>query len=80
MTYIQPFAAPMPGKVAGSSRSAPLSTGGREIIFQDADITVYPAEGKEALCSDGKHLIIVINQHAESVYELVSEIYFGDSG
>lgn len=45
---------------------------GRQILYYDSDITVYPATGKERLRGDGKHLIIVINTHAESVYELVS--------
>jgi hypothetical protein len=45
---------------------------GREIIYSDEDITVYPAKGKESLCPDGKHLIVVLNRHLESVYDLVS--------
>jgi hypothetical protein len=46
--------------------------GGKEILFVDKDITVYAAAGKERMCSDGKHLIAVINQHAERIYDLVS--------
>jgi hypothetical protein len=47
--------------------------GEREIVYRDQDITVYPAVGKERLCSDGRHLIIVLNQHVESVYHLVGQ-------
>ncbi|KLT42784.1 hypothetical protein CC85DRAFT_73620 [Cutaneotrichosporon oleaginosum] len=45
--------------------------GNHRIIYRDDDITVYPAEGKEALCADGRHLIIVLNRHLLSVYDLV---------
>lgn len=59
----------------GSSRRAggfgAARVGERDIIFRDREITVYPAMGKERLCSDGRHLIIVLNQHVESVYHLV---------
>lgn len=46
--------------------------GGREIVYHDKDITVYKAEGKERLCQDGRHIIIVVNEHLQSVYEFVS--------
>lgn len=45
---------------------------GREVLYHDADITIYPAVGKERLVGDEKHLIVVINQHTESVYDFVS--------
>ena len=45
---------------------------GREILYHDESITVFPARGKETLCKDGRHLIIVVNRHLESIYELVS--------
>lgn len=51
-----------------------VRVGEREIVYRDQDITVYPAVGKERLCSDGRHLIIVVNQHVESVYHLVRRI------
>ncbi|KIS01196.1 hypothetical protein L804_01070 [Cryptococcus deuterogattii 2001/935-1] len=43
--------------------------GGREIMYHDKDITVYKAEGNERLCQDGRHIIIVVNEHLQSVYE-----------
>lgn len=49
--------------------------GEREIVYRDQDITVFPAIGKERLCSDGRHLIIVMNQHLESVYNLVCRLF-----
>jgi hypothetical protein len=55
--------------VPGSRRTVRI--GEREIVYRDQDITVFPAIGKERLCSDGRHLIIVMNQHVESVYNLV---------
>ncbi|WWC61794.1 uncharacterized protein I303_104379 [Kwoniella dejecticola CBS 10117] len=63
--YHQPF------ERSTSPTPAPrrLHTGGKEVIFQDADITIYRAEGKERLCSDGRHLIVVVNKHLESVYD-----------
>jgi hypothetical protein len=45
---------------------------GREILYHDEDITVYPAIGKERLCGEGKHLIVVLNRHVERIYDLVS--------
>jgi hypothetical protein len=45
---------------------------GRDVIHADDQITVYEAQGKERLTRPGKHLIVVINIHAESVYQLVS--------
>jgi hypothetical protein len=56
----------------GPSLGRSVKVGEREIIYRDQDITVFPAIGKERLCSDGRHLIIVMNQHVESVYNLVS--------
>jgi len=47
-----------------------LVVGGREIVYHDSDITVYPASGKERLCSDGRHLIVVVNRHLQTVYEM----------
>ncbi|WVQ82292.1 hypothetical protein IAT38_004420 [Cryptococcus sp. DSM 104549] len=44
--------------------------GGREVVYQDREITVLRAEGKERLCADGRHLIVVLNEHMESVYDL----------
>ncbi|BEI79888.1 hypothetical protein CcaverHIS002_0104170 [Cutaneotrichosporon cavernicola] len=44
--------------------------GNHRIIYRDADMTIYPAEGKEALCADGRHLIVVLNCHLTSVYDL----------
>ncbi|WWC70281.1 uncharacterized protein I206_104231 [Kwoniella pini CBS 10737] len=46
-----------------------LNTGGKDVVHQDSYITVYKAEGKEKLCSDGRHLIVVVNKHLESVYD-----------
>jgi hypothetical protein len=70
---------PRPGSPALSLREGSSSgmgrtvrIGEREIVYRDQDITVFPAIGKERLCSDGRHLIVVMNQHVESVYELVS--------
>lgn len=41
-------------------------------MFHDDEITVYAAAAKERLCSDGRHLIVVMNRHVERVYDLVS--------
>jgi hypothetical protein len=49
-----------------SVRHAPI-----EVVFRDNDITVYVAQDKERLCSGGRHLIIILNRHLESVYDLV---------
>lgn len=75
---------PRAGSPIGSIRGEASSTapavgrtvriGEREIIYRDGEITVFPAIGKERLCSDGRHLIIVMNQHVESVYNLVSHL------
>lgn len=46
--------------------------GGREVVYHDKDITVYKAEGNERLCQDGRHIIVVVNEHLQSVYEFVS--------
>ncbi|WVR06982.1 hypothetical protein IAU60_004019 [Kwoniella sp. DSM 27419] len=62
--YSQPFEA------GPSSPITSASSSGKEVVFQDSELTIYKAEGKEKLCSGGKHLIVVINKHVESVYEL----------
>lgn len=54
----------------GNSRGVRVE--GRDVIYGDEDITVYAAEGREALRQDGGHLIIVVNRHMESVNEMVS--------
>jgi len=64
--YPQPYAS---GSTLPESAKATVS--GREILFQDVDITVYPARGKERLCDGGGHIILVINRHLESVYDFV---------
>ncbi|WWC94100.1 hypothetical protein V866_000938 [Kwoniella sp. B9012] len=46
-----------------------VNTNGKEVVYQDSQVTVYKAEGKERLCSDGKHLVVVLNKHVENVYE-----------
>jgi hypothetical protein len=67
-----------PGQQAsGGSRSSNVSPigqtiNGREVLYHDPDITVSPAAGAERLRSDGKHLVVVVNTHAESVYDFVS--------
>lgn len=45
---------------------------GREVLYWDDEITVLRASGKERLCGDGRHLIVVLNRHVQSVYDLVS--------
>jgi len=44
---------------------------GREILYQDQEITIYPATGKERLYDGGRHLIVVVNRHLESIYDFV---------
>jgi hypothetical protein len=61
-----------PREVTLPSMGRTVRIGEREIVYRDQDITVFPAIGKERLCSDGRHLIVVMNQHVESVYQLVS--------
>lgn len=65
----QSGAADADGDVAGPSRGT--SSGRREVVYHDADITIYPAVGKERLCEGGKHLVVVVNRHLESVYDFV---------
>ncbi|WVQ72553.1 hypothetical protein IAR50_002110 [Cryptococcus sp. DSM 104548] len=66
---------PLPYDRGGASSPSPDGrrtgnrVGGREIVYGDKDITIYKAEGKERLCQDGRHLIIVVNEHLQSVYE-----------
>lgn len=64
----EPYAPPVPA----SASSRVINVGPHKVIYRDDIITVYPAEGKEALCPEGRHLIIVLNQHLTSVYSLVS--------
>ncbi|GMK56705.1 hypothetical protein CspeluHIS016_0305450 [Cutaneotrichosporon spelunceum] len=73
----QPFGArPASPSPLASPRLVPrqpppeIIIGNHRIIYRDADITVYPAEGKEALAADGRHLIVVFNRHLTSVYDL----------
>ncbi len=54
----------------GNSRGVRVE--GRDVLYGDEDITVYAAEGMEALRQDGGHLIIVVDRHMESVNEMVS--------
>ena len=68
------YPTPGPSTRAGPSLGQTVKIGEREIVYRDQDITVFPAIGKERLCSDGRHLIIVMNQHVESVYNLVSRL------
>ncbi|KAI9639445.1 uncharacterized protein MKK02DRAFT_39742 [Dioszegia hungarica] len=72
-TRPQGYAQPVQQASGGSSSSNASPIGqtinGREILYHDPDITVYPAAGAERLRSEGKHLVIVVNTHAESVYE-----------
>ncbi|ODN79840.1 hypothetical protein L202_03734 [Cryptococcus amylolentus CBS 6039] len=66
---------PLPFDRGGASSPSPDGrrtgnrVGGRDIVYGDKDITIYKAEGKERLCQDGRHLIIVVNEHLQSVYE-----------
>ncbi|WWD17357.1 hypothetical protein CI109_101798 [Kwoniella shandongensis] len=68
--YHQPF------ESARSLSPAPVvqprsgESGNTEYVYQDRDVTAFRAEGKERLCSNGKHLIIAINRHVENVYDL----------
>lgn len=65
---IEPYAPPVP---PGQSNRV-INVGPHQVIYRDDIITVYPAEGKESLCPEGRHLIIILNQHLTSVYDLVS--------
>lgn len=74
-------APPYLGPQQGSLRSGRSGTGrnlrhvqGRDILYHDEDITAFAAQGNECLVPEGKHVIVVINQHAESVYQLVSPL------
>ncbi|WVQ99351.1 hypothetical protein IAU59_006484 [Kwoniella sp. CBS 9459] len=58
------------GLSANVGGSGSVDTGGKEVVFQDGDLTIYRAEGKERLCGGGNHLIVVINRHLENVYDL----------
>lgn len=64
---VEPYAPPVPA----SESSRVLNVSGHKVIYRDDIVTVYPAEGKEALCPDGRHLILVLNQHVTNVYNLV---------
>ncbi|OCF40344.1 hypothetical protein I317_05846 [Kwoniella heveanensis CBS 569] len=71
--YPQPFgrrSSSFAPSATGGNGMGSVDTGGKEVVFQDGNITIYRAEGKERLCSGGKHLIVVINRHLESVYGL----------
>nr|ODN88297.1 hypothetical protein L203_02906 [Cryptococcus depauperatus CBS 7841] len=61
-----PSQAPIP---VPSGRRGGRRVGGRDIIYHDKDITVYRAENNERLCDGNKHIIIVVNEHLQSVYE-----------
>lgn len=65
---IEPYAPPVP---PGQSNRV-INVGPHQVIYRDDFITVYPAEGKESLCPEGRHLIIILNQHLTNVYDLVS--------
>lgn len=41
-----------------------------DTIFVDEDFLVYRVEGNEAVCKNGKHLVIVLARHLEDVYDL----------
>ncbi|WRT66285.1 uncharacterized protein IL334_003238 [Kwoniella shivajii] len=56
-----------PSPILATRRS---NASGKEVVHQDSEVTVYKAQGKESLCSDGKHLIVVLNKHLENVYDL----------
>ncbi|KAK8864345.1 hypothetical protein IAR55_001592 [Kwoniella newhampshirensis] len=71
MGYHQPFEpsrslspAPISDRRGSSSNST------KEAVYHDREITIFRAEGKERLCSDGRHIIVAINRHLESVYDL----------
>jgi len=71
--FFNPYAiARYPQPVTTGADGGKTTVTGREILYQDAEITVYPARGKERLCSGGRHLIVVLNRHLESVYDFVS--------
>lgn len=59
---------PQPGALP---RGSSLQVLGREIVYFDEEITIYKALGKERLCAEGRHLVVVLNRHLESIYELV---------
>ena len=44
---------------------------GREVVYWDEEITVMRAIGKERLCAEDCHLIIIVNQHLTNIYDLV---------
>jgi hypothetical protein len=43
---------------------------GRE-VYRDESVTVHEADEK-ARAASGGHLVVVLNNHAESIYDLVS--------
>ncbi|KAL1413635.1 hypothetical protein Q8F55_001413 [Vanrija albida] len=53
----------------GLSSAQDLYVSGRQIVYRDDDITVFPADNADALCAGGRHLIIVLNRHVTSVYD-----------
>lgn len=66
--YSQPHDPYAPPENGGAAR---VNVHGKEILYQDQEILVYLAEGKERLCNDGRHLVIVPKRHVTGVYELV---------
>lgn len=80
--YPQPFAPSssssgvFPEQEIGSTGAAAFQAAGREIVYHDRELTVYLASGKERLCPDGRHLVMVMNRHVERVYDLVRGLSF----
>ncbi|ORY34079.1 hypothetical protein BCR39DRAFT_518376 [Naematelia encephala] len=67
-TYSSPFERER--DVPASQERTPTQPGGREVLYKDEDITVVRATGKERLVDGGRHLLVIINKHLESVYDL----------
>ncbi|KAL7421748.1 hypothetical protein Q5752_003519 [Cryptotrichosporon argae] len=42
--------------------------GARQVVYHDADITAYPAEGRERLAE--RHIVVALSRHVQTVYEL----------
>jgi hypothetical protein len=71
-SYVSPVTRRVPPPSPGlQSPSRDVVVAGHRIIYHDPLLTVYPAEGKEALCANGRHLVIILNHHLTSVYSLV---------
>lgn len=45
---------------------------GNKTLYVDRDLTAWTVRPKDALASRGRHLVIALNSHTESVYDLVS--------